>query len=349
MGAHSVAPVVLLLSLCFAIASYASEAGPIPPTPVAKAESAMPGAGLTLGDITRYRVEIMQGKTVEGRAVIGLRSFERGRTPMVLVVSPEDMKTMVLRRDEVRLQPATWAELNKRSSPYIRALSDATQHASSLQDAGITHVVPAEHGVVLTVDLCPSKRPLDEILFQKVVATFSPEEQPVPIAIAVTGLWMEKHTRELDWLLGLVKTGKLEITWINHSFHHRYDPKLPLAQNFLLEKGTVLEDEVLRNELLMIQKGITPAPLFRFPGLISNAELVRAVIRYGLIPIGSDAWLAKKERAHPGDIVLVHGNGNEPQGIEAFLALLGQEKKEIKNRQFLLLDLCEGIEEEESK
>jgi len=31
------------------------------------------------------------------------------------------------------------------------------------------------------------------------------------------------------------------------------------------------------------------------------------------------------------------------------LALLGQEKKEIKNRQFLLLDLCEGIEEEESK
>jgi hypothetical protein len=325
------------------------EARPTSSTALAKVKSAAPSAGLTLGNITNYRVEITQGKTVGGKAVIGLRSFERDRTLMVLVVSPVDMKTSVLRRGEVQLEPATWTELNKRSSPYIRALSDATQHASALQDAGITHVLPAEHGVVLTVDLCPSRRPLDELLFQKVVATFSPEEHPVPIAVAVTGLWMEKHVRELDWLLGLVKTGKLEITWINHSYHHRYDAKLPLPQNFLLEKGTVLEDEVLRNEILMIQKGITPAPLFRFPGLISNAELVHAVVRYGLIPIGSDAWLAKKEKAHPGDIVLIHGNGNEPQGIGAFLALLGQEKKEIKNRQFLLLDLREGIKEEDSK
>jgi peptidoglycan/xylan/chitin deacetylase (PgdA/CDA1 family) len=357
-GVHLVLPLRLLLSLCVTNAfcecksgpqqRAASSSRPTRQVTASKAGTKVANAGQNLGEIAHYRVEISRG-TIRGKTVIGLRAFERSGTPMVLVVSPEDMKTSVLRRDAVQLEPATWAELNKQPSPYLRALSDTTQHASVLQDAGMTHVLPAEHGVVLTVDLCPSKRPFDKILFQKVVATFFPEEHPVPIAIAVTGLWMEKHPRDLDWLLSMVKAGKLEITWINHSYNHRYDPKLPLTQNFLLEKGTLVEDEVLRNELSMIQKGITPAPLFRFPGLISNAELVQTVVRFGLIPIGSDAWLAKKERAHPGDIVLVHGNGNEPQGIEAFMSLLGQEKKEIRTRQFLLLDLRESIEEEESK
>jgi peptidoglycan/xylan/chitin deacetylase (PgdA/CDA1 family) len=304
-------------------------------------------AGLTVGDIGKYRVALARGKTADGRPVIGLRSFERGGTPMVLVVSPGDLKTQLLRQDQVDLVPTTWAELGRTSSPYLRALGDASQHASALEDAGITHVLPAEHGVVLTVDLCPSRKPLDEVLFKRVVASFSPEEHPVPIALAVTGLWMEEHPAELDELQRLVHSGKLDITWINHSYHHRFDPKLPLPNNFLLEKGTSVEDEVLRNEIAMIAHGLTPSPLFRFPGLISDSKLVREVIGYGLIPVGSDAWLAKREQAHQGDIVLVHGNGNEPTGITAFLALLGKEGREIKQRQFLLLDIREGIEDEE--
>lgn len=304
-------------------------------------------AGLTVGEIRNYRVALAWGKTVDGRPVIGLRGFERAGMPMVLVVSPGDLKTQLLRQDQVDLAPTTWAELSQSSSAYLRALNDVGQHASALQDAGITHVLPTEQGVVLTVDLCPSRRRLDEILFERVVASFSPEEQPVPVALAVTGVWMKEHPVELGELQRLVRFGKLDITWINHSYHHRYDPKLPLPHNFLLEKGTSIEEEVLRNEIAMIQRGITPSPLFRFPGLISDTELVRRVIGFGLIPVGSDAWLAKHEQAHRGDIVLVHGNGNEPAGISAFLALLGKEGKEIKRRQFLLLDIRKGIEEEE--
>ena len=40
---------------------------------------------------------------------------------------------------------------------------------------------------------------------------------------------------------------------------------------------------------------------------------------YGLIPVGSDAWLAKNEVPSAGSIVLVHGNGNEPVGVEKLL------------------------------
>jgi hypothetical protein len=160
---------------------------------------------------------------------------------------------------------------------------------------------------------------------------------------------MEQHPKELARLISFVRSGKLDITWINHSFHHRYDPKLPLPKNFLLEQGTKIEDEVLKTEEALLSLGMTPSVMFRFPGLISDAEIVRTVVGYGLVPIGSDAWLAKRERAHLGDIVLVHGNGNEPKGISAFLALLGQEKKDIKRHQFLLLDIREGIEEAEER
>jgi len=41
-----------------------------------------------------------------------------------------------------------------------------------------------------------------------------------------------------------------------------------------------------------------------------------------LIPIGSDAWLAKGEQPRPGSFVLVHGNGNEPAGIARVMPLL---------------------------
>jgi hypothetical protein len=314
---------------------------------------ASPSASTDLGTgkVAHYRVLIAKATAADGRAVIVTRAFDRGGVELALTVSLQDLKTQVMRMDALQVEPSSWEALSKafERSPYLRALADANQHASALQDAGITHVLPEEHGVVLTVDLCPSRKSLDEVLFKRVVSTFTPEEHPVPIALAITGVWMQQHAKQFAELVTLAKAGKLDITWINHSYHHRYDPKLPLPQNFLLEKGTKLEDEVLLTEIALIDAGVLPSVMFRFPGLISDPEIVHTVVGYGLIPIGSDAWLAKKERAKSGDIVLVHGNGNEPAGISAFLALLSQEKKDIKRRQFLLLDIREGIEEEEEK
>jgi hypothetical protein len=88
---------------------------------------------------------------------------------------------------------------------------------------------------------------------------------------------------------------------------------------------------------------LTPSVFFRFPGLVSdNSEFMR-VLAYGLIPVGSDAWLAKKQKPGPGSIVLIHGNGNEPLGIKKFLALARQEQTAIKKRNWLLFDLRESL------
>ena len=85
--------------------------------------------------------------------------------------------------------------------------------------------------------------------------------------------------------------------------------------------------------------GMVPSVFFRFPGLVSSRALFDRVVAHGLVPVGSDAWLAKGQRPTEGSIVLVHGNGNEPIGIEDFLRLLRTERANIRDRDWLLVDL----------
>ena len=89
----------------------------------------------------------------------------------------------------------------------------------------------------------------------------------------------------------------------------------------------------------MIEHGLLPSVFFRFPGLVSDESVFERVISKGLIPTGSDAWLAKGQVPKAGSIVLIHGNGNEPAGVRAFLKLMRRERGQIKLRDWLLFDL----------
>jgi hypothetical protein len=84
--------------------------------------------------------------------------------------------------------------------------------------------------------------------------------------------------------------------------------------------------EILDTERLLIADGETPSVFFRFPGLISSPALMRVAGDYHLIVLGADAWLARSPRARPGDIILVHPNGNEPGGLDIFSTLLAGGK-----------------------
>jgi hypothetical protein len=95
--------------------------------------------------------------------------------------------------------------------------------------------------------------------------------------------------------------------------------------------------------------GIVPSVFFRFPGLVSDKDHVLAVMAYGLIPVGSDAWLGKNEQPKVGSIVLVHANGNEPIGVRRFLRLIREERQSIVHKEWLLLDLRESAVLEERK
>lgn len=93
-------------------------------------------------------------------------------------------------------------------------------------------------------------------------------------------------------------------------------------KNFLLTPGIDFRAELLTLERKLLENGLTPSVFFHFPGLVGSGELLRQLHAMGLIPLGSDVWLAKGEAPRPGSIILVDGNGKEPAGVELMMSLL---------------------------
>jgi hypothetical protein len=112
-----------------------------------------------------------------------------------------------------------------------------------------------------------------------------------------------------------------------------------------LSPGTDLSYEILANEKLMLKNGLMPSIFFRCPGLVSDRAIIEKLLSFGLIAVGSDAWLAKGQQAHNGSIVLIHGNGNEELGVRDFIRLLQTESGAIKAKHWTLYSLSEGLEQ----
>lgn len=274
-----------------------------------------------------------------------LRRFVQDNKVMYLILDPESLSVMMIPGRGLNLKPDSLKGLINKypASNYSKAWHKARTSSRSLQDAGISHAIPDRHGIVLTIDLCPSLKPLDRVLFLDVLKEMSNLEKPVPLAISVSGHWILKHQDDLNWLIDLNRRNKIKVTWVNHSFNHYYHKELPLYLNFMLIKGTNVNQEVLMNEKTMIEHNLVPSIFFRFPGLVSGPRVFDKVIDFGLIPIGSDAWLAKGEKADDGNIVLVHANGNEPLGIRKFIELMHRNEPNIMKGQWKLFDLRESV------
>lgn len=297
-------------------------------------------------DIKRYKVNYALATGNEGK-LIAWRSFTNNNQKYLLLVDPQTLQTKVELANGYTLAKLDMGNVRAifKNTPYVKALDATLFNDKALQNSGIDHAIPQEKGIALTIDLCPSHKELDRIIFQSLIDEFKKIAKPVPLALSVSGKWMLKHKGDLEWLKGLVAQNELAITWINHSYNHEVN-KLPLAENFLLSKNTNLDVEVLANEQLMLKNGLVPSVFFRFPGLVSNQQTVEQMVNYGLIAVGSDAWLAKGQQAHAGSIVLIHGNGNEEIGVKDFIKLLQAKQVDVKNKQWLLFDLRQGLEKE---
>lgn len=274
-----------------------------------------------------------------------IRSFVNDGKSYCLLVDPQTLQTKVDEQSFYKIRPLTWDEARTffKKTPYMRAIAKAEKRSVSIQDAGIEAGMPKLTGISLTADLCPSHRPLDRRIFTEIFAEFQQVERPAPIALSITGIWMRQHPADLAWLKQQQANNDIRITWINHSYNHRVSPTAPLKQNFLLEPGTDINYEVLETEKAMLKNGLLPSVFFRFPGLVSDQQLVYRITDFGLIPIGSDAWLAKGQKANAGSIVLIHANGNEPLGVNDFISLLHKKAGAIAKKQWLLYDLTESV------
>ncbi|MFH0921405.1 MAG: polysaccharide deacetylase [Fibrobacterota bacterium] len=291
------------------------------------------------------------GKTADrGRSLIVLRKGEMDGAKYGLVADPSTLTTEWRPLAGLTVTNEPWDTLKEtfRATPYLRALRTAEANSDTLHDAGLTHVPGARSGTVLTVDLCPAQKPMDRNLFLRVREAFSVTETPVPIGLSITGSWVRQHPEDFEWLLAQVGSRRIAPLWINHSFHHRTDTAQPAKSKYLLDTAVNLDEEILGTEKMLLAHDQRPSIFFRFPGLVSDRALFDRVTAYGLIPVGSDAWLSKNETPSNGSIILIHGNGNEPYGVRKFLALLDAEKTCMKKGTWRLWDLREGILAEDS-
>ena len=278
--------------------------------------------------------------SADGILMAATRRYYRGGDARFLVLNPERFAFREMAATTVlSARPASddaW-----RDTPFSRALARQTAPPFPLENDGLREAEHPVAGFFLTADLCPAKRPLDRGFIEALTAL--PQKPPVPIALMVSGLWIQRHPDDFAWLKNQAAAGKISITWVNHSFTHFYDPAAPLEKNFLLSPGTDFSSEVLSLEILLLDSGLLPSPFFRFPGLVSNQRLIEALRGLHLIPIGSNAWLAKGEIPQPGSVILVHANGNEPEGIRLLHVFLARQREAFRRGDVILLPLREAF------
>ena len=110
-----------------------------------------------------------------------------------------------------------------------------------------------------------------------------------------------------------------------------------MESNFLLLSDTVIQSEILDTERILVENGEIPSIFFRFPGLISDENFLVELKKYGLVQLGSGAWISKMEEGdiiEKGDIILIHGNGNEERkALEVLYKFI-----DSTNLQFLKLE-----------
>ncbi len=263
----------------------------------------------------------------QNQLYIAIRSYNIESNSYFLLVDPNTLATKTIASSACSQTDVSMDSQAIQNTPYLKALNRFSAPPYKLTNYGITHAEHPVNGIFLTGDLCPSLKPFEEKFFQTLVDEANKNNKPTPIALAVTGIWIINHPMEFKWLVEQEKANKLQIIWINHSYHHVYHANLPAEKNFLLIPNTDFTHEVLNTEKLLLEEGETPSVFFRFPGLVSDKQLIQQLRQFGLIPIGSDAWLAKGQKATSGSIVLVHGNSNEPAGIKLIMPIL--EKSEF--------------------
>ncbi|MDR3500854.1 MAG: polysaccharide deacetylase [Parvibaculum sp.] len=275
--------------------------------------AAFPREAKAAAGIVNYRAAFIPMLAEDGRRFVVIRRFERNGAGFALTVDPATLETAIRQESWLEADAEGWPAL--KATPYVSALWALTSAPYPIENAGLKHARGAAPGYFLTVDMCPSRRSFEAAFFASLAERGRREGMPMPVAISISGYWAIAHRDEFASLIARQQLGELDVTWVNHSYTHRYLKGVPDRQNFMLTPHTDLESEVFRTEQLLIEAGLTPSVFFRFPGLVSDAYLVMELRRLGLVPLGADAWLAKAQRPRPGSIVLVHGNGNEPQGI----------------------------------
>lgn len=247
--------------------------------------------------------------TYDSNSYTLIRSFIKENQKFYLAVNNKTLQTRILNDEPFLL------ENRDKKSRYEKLLDINLNKPIKLQNNGITFLNSSN--IFLTMDFCPSnKSGYEKEFFSKLILLSSKQKETITVTLFISGRWIKKHQNEFLELISLQENSKLHIIWGNHTFNHFYYSNTPLERNFILAKDTDVKKEIIELEKVLLSYDLLPSILFRFPGLVSDEKSEDIIKELGLIPIGSNAWLSKGEKAKNGSIILLHGNKNEPKGIK---------------------------------
>lgn len=257
---------------------------------------------------------------------LSLREFTQNWVEKLLVLNLQNYETEIILSKKIWLKKLWGIYTHSKYKEIQDTIFQKTpeQHAP-LQNNGLRESIweKHEHWAFLTADFCPSEKKGFE---SKIIESFI-EKWHYNIWIALTSAWYKRHKEDFQQLLNWKQEWKLWITWINHTKTHNYNPWTDFLHNFILTPWLELKEEILNVEKILLSYWEAPSIFMRFPGLVSDEETRKSVIYdYWLIPLWSNAWLAKGEKVEDGSIILIHGNKNEPKGIELMNKILEKGK-----------------------
>lgn len=255
--------------------------------------------------ITNYTPVNFYVTLTSGETIFAFRKFKRDGVPSFLAVNPATLKTMIINEEEMEGYQKPLTEFDETK---LYKLINAKKPIKKIESAGYA----------LTIDLCekPKKKShkFEKRLFDFLEKTSVKKGEAIPVGIAISATWLKEEKQSFEEIIRLRDNEKIDITWINHSANHPVN-----KGKFLTAKNVNFEMEVLETEKYLLEMGEIPSIFFRFPGLVSNKELLNQLAGLSLIALDANAWIAKKEKITAGSVILIHGNGNEPQGIEMLL------------------------------
>ncbi|MDQ0641365.1 hypothetical protein QF042_004930 [Pedobacter sp. W3I1] len=120
-------------------------------------------------DVKRYKVNFAVAIHANEK-LIAFRSFTANNQKYLLLVNPETLDTKVDLASNYSTSSLQYQNVLAifKNTAYIKSIEAAAAKDLQLQDAGIDHAIPNEKGITLTIDLCPSHKALDRIIFQSV-------------------------------------------------------------------------------------------------------------------------------------------------------------------------------------
>ena len=183
----------------------------------------------------------------DGSIHVAIRSFDSEKIDYFLLVDIENLTTKLAKarncyprkndKEGRYFESKDFVE-----SRYYQILNQYNIIENNNKDSQGLKSINKSKGVFISIDMCHSINKIEKNLFVKLKE--KSKLNKVHISIAISGLWIIQNKEDFIWLQSL-KEDNFIITWVNHSFTHRYYKDVDMENNFLLLSDAVIQSEIL--------------------------------------------------------------------------------------------------------